>query len=75
MSTRSGACVLSALVSALDGVSHHRHQTDDLWRAVEISKRVAHAPKLTQLQEGPRIALTEPTGSMADCSDDPPSAS
>ena len=27
---------------------HHHHQTDDLRRAVEISKRIAHAPRLTQ---------------------------
>src|ERR1700730_626016 len=27
---------------------HHHDQTDDLWRAVEISERIAHAPRLTQ---------------------------
>ena len=27
---------------------HHHDQTDDLWRAVEISERIAHAPTLTQ---------------------------
>src|SRR5271167_809971 len=25
---------------------HHRHQTDDLWRAIEISERIAHGPIL-----------------------------
>jgi len=28
-------------------VNHH-DQTDDFWRAVEISERIAHAPRLTQ---------------------------
>src|SRR5271166_1114479 len=27
---------------------HHHDLTDDLWRAVEISERIAHAPRLTQ---------------------------
>jgi hypothetical protein len=27
---------------------HHHDQTNDLWRAVEISERIAHAPRLTQ---------------------------
>src|SRR5271165_5001550 len=27
---------------------HHHDQTDDIWRAVEISERIAHAPRLTQ---------------------------
>ena len=27
---------------------HHHDQTDDLWRAVEISERIAHVPRLTQ---------------------------
>ena len=27
---------------------HHHNQTDDLWRAVEISERIAHEPRLTQ---------------------------
>jgi hypothetical protein len=27
---------------------HHHDQTDDLWRSIEISERVAHAPRLTQ---------------------------
>jgi hypothetical protein len=27
---------------------HHHDQTDDLWRAVEMSERIAHAPRLTQ---------------------------
>jgi hypothetical protein len=27
---------------------HHHDQTDDLWRAVEISERIAHAQRLTQ---------------------------
>ena len=33
---------------------HHHDQTDDLWRAVEISKRITHAPRLTQPGQ-PRI--------------------
>src|SRR5580692_7266286 len=33
---------------------HHHDQTDDLWRAVEISERIAHAPRLTQPGQ-PRI--------------------
>jgi hypothetical protein len=26
----------------------YHNQTDDLWRAVEISERIAHEPRLTQ---------------------------
>ncbi|MFZ3326535.1 MAG: DUF4331 family protein [Methylocella sp.] len=33
---------------------HHHDQTDDLWRAVEISERIAHAPRPTQPGQ-PRI--------------------
>ena len=33
---------------------HHHDQTDNLWRAVEISERIAHAPRLTQPGQ-PRI--------------------
>jgi hypothetical protein len=33
---------------------HHHDQIDDLWRAVEISERIAHAPRLTQPGQ-PRI--------------------
>ena len=39
---------------------HHHDQTDDLWRAVEISERVAHASMLTRPHAGPEFALTEP---------------
>ena len=39
---------------------HHHDQTDDLWRAVEISERVAHGLKLARPHAGPEFALTEP---------------
>jgi methionine synthase II (cobalamin-independent) len=40
---------------------HHHDQTDDLWRAVEISERIAHAPRLTQPGTAREFALTPPT--------------
>jgi hypothetical protein len=30
---------------------HHHDQTDDLWRAVEISERVAHGLKLARIMQ------------------------
>jgi hypothetical protein len=50
-------------------VSHVRHhdQTDDLWRAVEISERVAHGLKLAQPHAAPEFALTEPTRARQRC--------
>ena len=39
---------------------HHYDQTDDLWRAVEISERVAHGLKLIQPKTVRKIALTTP---------------
>jgi hypothetical protein len=36
---------------------HHHHQTDDLWRAVEISEPVAHVLKLAQRHAAPEFAL------------------
>jgi integrase len=43
-------------------VSHvHRHdQTDHFWRAVEISERIAHGPKLPRQGTAPEIGLTPP---------------
>src|ERR1700691_4261197 len=46
---------------------HHHDQTDDLWRAVEISERIAHAPRLTQPGQ-PRFALTPPSKRMREIS-------
>jgi hypothetical protein len=43
---------------------HHHDQTDDLWRAVEISERVAHVLKLARPQAAPEFALTEPAGAI-----------
>ena len=40
---------------------HHHDQTDDLWRAVEISERIAHAPRLTQ--PGPLKICSDTAGS------------
>ena len=42
---------------------HHHHQTDHLWRAVEISEWIAHAPRLTHpaVRE---FALTPPTAAL-----------
>src|SRR5271167_2227326 len=40
---------------------HHHDQTDDLWRAVEISERVAHVLKLARPHTAPEFALTEPS--------------
>ena len=42
---------------------HHHHQTDHLWRAVEISEWIAHAPRLTHpaVRE---FALTPPSGPL-----------
>jgi hypothetical protein len=34
---------------------HHHDQTDDLWRAVEISEWVAHGPKSSTAARGPRV--------------------
>src|SRR5580704_8386409 len=39
---------------------HHHDQTDDFWRAVEISERVAHVLKLARPHAAPEFALTEP---------------
>src|SRR5271166_4894887 len=39
---------------------HHHDQTDHFWRAVEISERVAHGPKLPQPMTARKIALTTP---------------
>ncbi len=39
---------------------HHHDQTDHFWRAVEISERVAHGPKLPQPKTARKIALTTP---------------
>src|SRR5208337_4966772 len=39
---------------------HHHNQTDHFWRAVEISERVAHGPKLPQPKTARKIALTTP---------------
>jgi hypothetical protein len=48
-------------------VSHvyHHDQTNDLRRVVEISKRVAHGPRLSRPEPTRAFALTEPTGLMA----------
>ena len=40
---------------------HHHDQTDDLWRAVEISEWIAHAPRLTQPEQPGNFALTPPS--------------
>src|SRR5271170_5699881 len=40
---------------------HHHDQTYDLWRAVEISERIAHAPRLTQ----PGTAREPPSGVLS----------
>jgi hypothetical protein len=40
---------------------HHHDQTDDLWRAVEIAKRVGHGACLTQPQYARPFALTPPS--------------
>src|SRR5208337_3938519 len=42
-------------------VHHHHDQTNDLWRAVEISERVAHGLKLPQPKTVRKIALTMPS--------------
>src|SRR3984885_5071947 len=49
-------------VAQRQGVSpvHHHDQTDDLWRAVEISERIAHAPRLTKPRTAREFALTPP---------------
>src|SRR5271165_5318829 len=39
---------------------HHHDQTDHFWRAVEISERVVHGPKLPQPKTARKIALTTP---------------
>src|SRR5208337_928207 len=39
---------------------HHHDQTDHFWRAVEISKRIAHGLKLPQPEAARKIALTPP---------------
>src|SRR5580704_9109286 len=44
---------------------HHHDQTDDLWRAVEISERVAHVLKLARPHAAPEFALTEPSRRFA----------
>ena len=38
---------------------HHHDQTDDLWRAVEISERIAHAPKPNTAGTAREFALTK----------------
>jgi hypothetical protein len=43
---------------------HHHHQTDDLRRAVEISERIAHAPRLTQPRTAREFALTPPLNGL-----------
>src|SRR5580700_11402905 len=51
---------------------HHHDQTDDLWRAVEISERVAHVLKLARPHAAPEFALTEPkNGGGIHCSTTP----
>src|SRR5271166_3612064 len=44
---------------------HHHDQTDHFWRAVEISKRVAHGPKLPQPEAARKIGLTLPVHAAA----------
>src|SRR5208337_3868799 len=44
---------------------HHHDQTNNLWRAVEISERVAHGLKLPQPKTVRKIALTMPTRRMS----------
>ena len=39
---------------------HHHDQTDHFWRAVEISERAAHGPKLPQPEAARKIGLTMP---------------
>src|SRR5882757_5458324 len=41
---------------------HHHHQTDDLRRAVKISERIAHAPRLARPETAREFALTKPAG-------------
>jgi hypothetical protein len=43
---------------------HHHDQTDDLWRAVEISERIAQAPRLTQ----PCMGISVSSFIASDCS-------
>jgi uncharacterized protein with GYD domain len=45
---------------------HHHDQTDDLWRAVEISERVAHVLKLARPHAAQEFALTEPPRRLDD---------
>src|SRR5271157_1941702 len=40
---------------------HHHDQTDDLWRAVEISERVAHRPSLPRAKASSAFCLTVPS--------------
>src|SRR5271165_549307 len=42
---------------------HHHDQTDDLWRAVEISERVAHGPILPRPETPRALGLTKPPAS------------
>src|SRR3984885_12910157 len=46
---------------------HHHDQTDDLWRAVEISERITHAPRLTQPRTAREFALTPLHCGRAQC--------
>src|SRR5208283_1749157 len=39
---------------------NHHDQTDDLWRAVEISERVAHRPSLPRAEASSAFCLTLP---------------
>src|SRR5437667_1800229 len=41
---------------------HHHDQTDDLWRAVEISERAAHGMKLPRSEAPRALGLTKPSG-------------
>src|SRR5579863_5825207 len=43
---------------------HHHDQTDDLWRAVEISERVGHAANY-HTGRRPKIRLTKPSERIA----------
>jgi hypothetical protein len=43
---------------------HHRDQTDDLSRAIEILERIAHAPWLTQSGTAREFSLTLPVAEL-----------
>src|SRR5271165_4136081 len=44
---------------------HHHDQTDDLWRAVEISERVAHGPILPRPETPRALGLTKLAWALA----------